>query len=928
MSVSSQKSVPADRSSQIVSALQTLFESGTLSGLTDGQLVEQFRRGGRAGAEAAFTLLVQRHGPMVLKVCQGVLGDWHEAEDAFQATFLVLARRAGAIRREDAVASWLYGVARRLSLRSRRRAVQQRERERKRLAAMESVDPATSPPTELLPELYEELDRLPEPFRTAVVLCDLEGNSYDRAAELLHCPVGTIQSRLARGRQRLRGRLERRGLGPAITLVVPGPLTSPIELRVPQTLAHKVVQAAASVAGGESVGELAPAAVTRLVGSELRQHLMARILTVAGTLGMVAMGVVGLAMSTGAQREKNRESRRASANPAPKVNAGPAHVRVVDTQGKAVPGIPVEVTEFAADGLPWTLMTDDAGYIVVSREEIKHDLALIARRGKESLAWAQIREDDARMPTETIADPILMTFRPLTHRVEGAVVDQQGKPIAGAEVVAVRLRRGAVNSPENLAMFLFRSQQVPALPRAVTDQDGRYVIVLPEGADAFLDVQHPRYIGPQVMAERGDKTLETSVMKPAGTIAGRVVDAVTGQPLPRVLLGSQLIEHRQRGFGGWGSSQADNDGRFAITGLVPGVYNLLFESAPGRPTVVARAVEGVRDRGGQSTAALMKVIEGRPLRGIVIDQTTGQTLAGMQVGCYGPARPRSGAACQSQKTDSKGAFTFYVPPGENFVYLQDGILSSGRLGRHTIDVPEHGDVDLVKLISVPASYNSSNMYIRKIEVPAPGTAVKPKHDVEKSDIGPPRPATGKAANENMKDVAQEPNPAPQLRTVTGHVRDPQGQPIAGVQVTMNQPPSPRGEPLEFGGIAATDREGVFLLTGIPRHAVQIVLQRAGFNYQQEDLPADRIKVDYTFRLTPDASSIHRVVIRRDDPIPADVKARLRFINLSGPDNEPLTDGPGASGNDLNRLPRGVCDLDGQYFQVGEDMIHLAGTMHA
>jgi hypothetical protein len=143
---------------------------------------------------------------------------------------------------------------------------------------------------------------------------------------------------------------------------------------------------------------------------------------------------------------------------------------------------------------------------------------------------------------------------------------------------------------------------------------------------------------------------------------------------------------------------------------------------------------------------------------------------------------------------------------------------------------------------------------------------------------------------------------------------------------VNQPPSPRGLPPEFGGIAATDREGVFVLTGIPRRAVQIVLQRAGFNYQQEDLPADRIEVDYTFRLTPDASSIHRPVTRRDDPIPADVNERLVFIDLARHGNEPLTDGPGGSGNDLNRLPRGVRELDGLYFRVGEDMVHLAGTM--
>ncbi len=177
-----------------------------------------------------------------------------------------------------------------------------------------------------------ETDRLPEPFRAAVVLCDLEGNSYDQAAEMLHCPVGTIQSRLSRGRQRLRRRLERRGLGSALALAGRGPLASPIALGVPQTLAQKVVWAAVSVAGGESIRGLAPAAVIGLVGSELRRHLLSRILTVVGTLWVAALVVAGVAMLTGGQLEKNRELQKATTNPSPRANSDPVHVRVVESR--------------------------------------------------------------------------------------------------------------------------------------------------------------------------------------------------------------------------------------------------------------------------------------------------------------------------------------------------------------------------------------------------------------------------------------------------------------------------------------------------------------------------------------------------------------------------------------------------------------------
>ena len=210
------------------------------------------------------------------------------------------------------MASWLYGVARRLSLRSRRVMAHRRELEQRRLAALEFVEPSTSSPQELWPELYEELDRLPAAFRAAVVLCDLEGNSYDQAAEVLRCPVGTIQSRLSRGRQRLRRRLERRGLGTAFALVGRGPFDKPIAPAVPQSLVHQVVRTALSVAGGESIRGIAPAAVIGLVGSDLNRHLLVRILSVVGTLSIAALVVAGAAMMTGGQQEKTLRGSKSS----------------------------------------------------------------------------------------------------------------------------------------------------------------------------------------------------------------------------------------------------------------------------------------------------------------------------------------------------------------------------------------------------------------------------------------------------------------------------------------------------------------------------------------------------------------------------------------------------------------------------------------
>lgn len=193
--------------------LHALYHAGAIGGLSDGQLLDRFVAGGDPAAEAAFTALAERHGPMVLRVCRQMLGDPHAAQDAFQATFLVLVRKAASVRNRDSVASWLHGVARRVAMRARVDAARRQRHERRGAAAAA----ATQPPgdgerPESWTELHEEVSRLPEKYRGAVVLCYLEGLTTEAAAQRLGCPQGTVLSRLSRARDRLRARLTRRGL--------------------------------------------------------------------------------------------------------------------------------------------------------------------------------------------------------------------------------------------------------------------------------------------------------------------------------------------------------------------------------------------------------------------------------------------------------------------------------------------------------------------------------------------------------------------------------------------------------------------------------------------------------------------------------------------------------------------------------------------
>jgi RNA polymerase sigma factor (sigma-70 family) len=199
---------------------------------SDSELLDCFIR---ERDSAAFRNLVVRHGPAVLQVCRGVLQDPHEAEDAFQATFLVLVRKAPSIQDPDALGGWLRGVAYRTAVRSRCGAARRRVIER----TLAGMSPGEHSSPELAPELRqtirEELDRLPDSYRQPLTLCYLEGLTHQEAANRLGWPVGTVKARLVRGRRLMRERLDRRGaslgaglllwlLNPSRAAAVPEPL--------------------------------------------------------------------------------------------------------------------------------------------------------------------------------------------------------------------------------------------------------------------------------------------------------------------------------------------------------------------------------------------------------------------------------------------------------------------------------------------------------------------------------------------------------------------------------------------------------------------------------------------------------------------------------------------------------------------------------
>jgi RNA polymerase sigma factor (sigma-70 family) len=222
---------------------------GAAGALSDGQLLQRFLARRDESSQAAFTTLVDRHGLMVLRVCRQILGDSHDAQDAYQATFMVLARKAGSVRNADLVASWLHGVAHKVSMRAKADAIRRKAHEERgaeiRMAGRDSEGIGHEPWL----ELHEEIARLPERYREPIVLCYLEGMPTDAVAERLGCPKGTVLSRLSRARERLRIRLARRGLAPASAFSVGGLLSLAHPAALPTALVREAVRAAIPSSG-------------------------------------------------------------------------------------------------------------------------------------------------------------------------------------------------------------------------------------------------------------------------------------------------------------------------------------------------------------------------------------------------------------------------------------------------------------------------------------------------------------------------------------------------------------------------------------------------------------------------------------------------------------------------------------------------------
>src|SRR5262245_32567135 len=282
--------MPATPISEVIQRLHgVLLPEG--ADLTDGQLLECFvsRR-----EPAALEALVRRHAPMVWGVCRRVLQNHHDAEDALQATFLVLVRKAAAIRSPAQLGNWLYGVAHHTALKARATRAKRKDRERPATDMPEPAQPDQGVWNDLRPLLDHALSRLPEKYRTVIVLCELEGKTGREAARQLDLPQGTVASRLARARAMLAKRLGRHGL------VVSGGVLAAVLAQnraaagMPTSLVSSTIKAVTSVAAGQAAAGVVSLQVAALTDGVIKAMLLTKLKSVMMLL-LAAVAVVGSA---------------------------------------------------------------------------------------------------------------------------------------------------------------------------------------------------------------------------------------------------------------------------------------------------------------------------------------------------------------------------------------------------------------------------------------------------------------------------------------------------------------------------------------------------------------------------------------------------------------------------------------------------------
>jgi RNA polymerase sigma factor (sigma-70 family) len=689
--------------------LRDLFAAGSTLGLEDGQLLARYSR---SNDEAAFEALVSRHGPMVLATCRAVLRNEHDVEDAFQATFLVLARKAGSIRTAETLGGWLHRVAYRASVQA---SLEGRKRRRKEAEAAMARRESPRPESDLAALLHEEIDRLPRGQRLPIVLCDLEGLSYEEAARHLGWTLPSLRHRLADGRQKLKSRLARRGVLPSMIGAAP---ISKALAAVPPALVRSTVALAA--------GATPQAGVVLLTHFLLRGMLMTRI-KIAGSaaLASLALASAGVIALAGQPQEPPgpATSPEPSAKAADAAKAGTSdgliEVRgiVVDPVGKPVAG--AKVLASRRESMPEATSGPDGRFrlLVPPLDPLLRDSELGPYPRLSALApgfglgWAK----DAFRPGPSGEVTIRLVEE--GPPVEGRILDLEGRPVAGARVQVrgvfvvdrVGFAEWRARAKSQGASSLSEAQSGTLLGfsasiEAETGPDGRFrllglgrervaslFVTGPTIADTSLSVMtddgpeirstpRPNVAGPRPDVFHARKF--EAVVGPTRPVEGVVRDKDTGRPIEGLRVkaavddGRPLAINAGQTFSTAFVARTDADGRYRLLGMPTSpAYRLLVDHAPDRfRPYVARISSTPSDLPAAGPVRFdVAMRRGVVVRGRVTDKATGRPVTGyldplvfednpalLEFPDYAQGRDRP-------RTDPDGRFELVTLPGRGLL---------------------------------------------------------------------------------------------------------------------------------------------------------------------------------------------------------------------------------------------------------------------
>lgn len=727
--------------------LQRLFSLGEVGSMPDHQLLDLFLSRRDETAETAFQELVSRHGPMVLRVCHSLLRDSHDAEDAFQAVFLVLANRADTIRNGRSIANWLFGVAHRVAVRARRSAARRRHLD---------AQVAERPTREVAPDedgpdwqiLHEEINGLPERLRAPIVHCYLQGLTYSAAAHRLGLSEVAVRGRLARARERLRRRLTHRGVIIPAGLLVAG-AAADLQAAVSTSLVHSTARVAMGFAAGNTAAALAQGVLNAM--------LLHKIKAAAAVL-LLGLGSASWAWHTtaGAADEPGQDGGGGTI-PAPSVpakrpalkkaapNRGGTYPititgRAVDFDGKPIAGAHIYLAsrKVAHKRIAETI-SDAEGRYILRDVELPIEPAKPNEIGGRDVGAFQLfgqaegfgyawRISKAFYPQPR---PANITYQPqsgipLSHyeandeidldlrfsrpsRLSGTIVDDAGKPLAG---VGLEIRDcESLIEVDNIIGLSFdalneRDSAPPSMKIRTTDDAGRFVFEgLPEDCRFRIQVRAKGFPDRWVYAATSREPQPDHDRSPVFTgdfkltlavpvdVPIKVVYADTGQPAPKVAvsLGAGLVSTL---------GTTDDQGQVSL-GVPPGDYYLQILPARGTPYLITEDKLAVET----NPPVVLRWFYLRPAAIVevtVVDANTGVGLADVDLWRRkGDGPQRDGVFSRSweaatriawvdhPRTDAHGKLRALVEPGRHRL----GVFWQTFPSQYVVVKPEGQDVD-------------------------------------------------------------------------------------------------------------------------------------------------------------------------------------------------------------------------------------------